>query len=163
MATLVGPSLSADLLERLRGRALEDVAGKAIQIVTVDDGGWPHPALLSYFEIVALGPTSLRLAIYATSTTARNLRRDGRVTLAILDDRVAYYVKGASSELSPRMRSAPENASFEVHVEAVLADAADSTDAGASWVTGGITYATADPAATLERARRILGELIGRG
>lgn len=156
MATLVGTSLSADLLARLRGTALEALATKAIQVVTVDDTGWPHPALLSYFEVVALGATSVRLAVYGTSTTARNLRRDGRVTLAILDDRVAYYVKGAASELAPRMQTAPENASFHVHVERVLEDAVDGA---AGWVTGGVTYATADPAAALARAKRILGEL----
>jgi hypothetical protein len=161
MATLIGTTLSADLLERLQGTALEAVAGKAIQIVTMDDAGWPHPALLSYCEVVALGTTSLRLAVYGSSTTARNLRRDGRVTLVVLDDRVAYYVKGAASELASRMRATPENASFHVHVERVLSDVADAGAGAATWVTGGVTYATADPAATLARARRIIGELRG--
>lgn len=163
LATQVATSLTADLMDRLCGRVLEEVARKAIPVVTVDERGWPHPALLSYFEVVAVGPTSLRLAVYGTSTTARNLRRDGRLTLAVVDDGAAYYVKGAASELAPRMRTAPEHASFEVHVETVLADVADASAEPYAWVTGGITYATRDPAASLERARRILGELTGRG
>ena len=77
MSRVVGSELPPDLLARLSGRDLEALATKVVQIVTVDAQGWAHPALLSYFELVASDATHIRCATYANSTTSGNLRRSG--------------------------------------------------------------------------------------
>src|SRR5712692_961728 len=113
MSRSLGSVMPPDLVARLSGRALESVASKVIQIVTIDAAGWPHPALLSYFEVVAKDPARVRLATYRSSTTSANLRRAGTLTLIVIDERVAYYVKARAVELTPAMRATDRNAAFE--------------------------------------------------
>src|SRR6266571_920588 len=84
MSRSTGSVMPPDLVARLSGGALESVASKVIQIVTVDAAGWPHPALLSYFEVVAKDPGRVRLATYGSSTTSANLRRAGRLTHLVM-------------------------------------------------------------------------------
>ena len=50
---LLGNQLTAALLQRLSGAEIESHEGKIIPIFTIDEAGWAHPALLSYYEIVA--------------------------------------------------------------------------------------------------------------
>ena len=103
MSRVVGSELPPDLMARLSGRDLQPVASKVIQIVTIDEGGWPHAALLSYFEVVAADRRRVRLASYANSTTSANMRRNGKATLIVIDARIVYYVKAHAVELAPTM------------------------------------------------------------
>ena len=149
-----------DLLERLSGRDLEALATKVVQIFTVDAAGWPHPALLSYFELVASDPTHIRCATYASSTTSGNLRRSGNVTFVIIDERVAYYVKAHATEIAPAMRSTAWNAAFDCRVEQVLADEVNEEHEPGAYVASGVTYHNPQRAVELERARVVIAELL---
>ena len=60
MSQLLGKELPAALQQRLSGGEVEDHEGKIIPIFTIDDAGWAHPALLSYYEIVAKNAFDLR-------------------------------------------------------------------------------------------------------
>lgn len=159
MSRKLGSALPADLLTRLSGKNLEPVASKVIQIVTVDAGGWAHPALLSYFEVVAKDAARIRLATYANSTTSGNMRRNGKVTLVVVDERVAYYVKGQAVELAPALRTTDWNAAFECRVTEVTADEVNEEYEPGAYVASGITYYNPQRAAELERARGVLAEL----
>ncbi len=161
MSRALGSELTPDLLERLSGRDLASVASKVIQIVTVDAAGWPHPALLSYFEVVAKDPRHIRLAAYARSATSANMRRGGKVTLVLIDERVAYYVKGHAIEIEPTMRATDWNTAFECRVEEVLADQASEEYEPGAYVASGVTYYNPQRAAEMERARAVLAELLG--
>jgi pyridoxamine 5'-phosphate oxidase-like protein len=155
----LGSVLPADLLDRLSGKSLEPVASKVIQIFTVDASGWAHPALLSYFEVVAKDAARIRLATYANSTTSGNMRRNGKVTLVVVDERVAYYVKGQAVELAPALQTTDWNAAFECRVAEVTADEVNEEYEPGAYVASGITYYNPQRAAELERARGVLAEL----
>lgn len=161
MSRYVGTALPPALAERLGGSDLARHASVAIPIATVDEQGWPHLALLSYSEVIAVSPASLALAIGASSTTAENLRRAGRVTVVIVDTDLVQYVKGSAREVTPSLDATPWNALFEVAVQAVFEDAADPRREGGARVLGGITFA-ADPAWSASRAA-LLAELLARG
>jgi len=156
----LGSVMPPDLVARLSGSELEAVASKVIQIVTIDAAGWPHPALLSYFEVVAKDPARVRLATYGTSTTSANLRRAGTVTLAVIDERVAYYVKARAVELTPKMRATGWNAAFECRVRQVLVDEVNEEREPGAYVMSGITYHNPQRATELARARAVLTELL---
>ena len=64
MSQLLGKDLPAPLLMRLSGGEIAAHEGKIIPIVTVDDAGWPHPALLSYYEIAAKDASTLDMALW---------------------------------------------------------------------------------------------------
>ena len=84
----------ADAVRRTHRRSLSRVLaapvltpspGEAIVVCTVDADGWPHPAMLSYFEVAALDPRTLRLAVYNDSRTCANMRERGAATLILAD------------------------------------------------------------------------------
>jgi len=160
MTRSTGSVMPPDLVARLSGRALESVASKVIQIVTVDAAGWPHPALLSYFEVVAKDSGRVRFATYASSTTSANLRRAGKLTLVVIDERIAYYVKGLAVELAPAMRATGWNAAFECRVDQVLIDEADEAREPGAYLVSGVTYHNPQRATELTRARAVLAELL---
>lgn len=160
MSRSLGTELPPDLLERLSGRRLEAVATKVVQVATVDAAGWPHMALLSYFEVVARDARHLRCATYATSTTSGNMRRSGRVTFVVIDERVAYYVKAHAVEIAQAMRTTGWNAAFDCRIEQVLADEVDEEYEPGAYLASGVTYHNPQRAAQLERAREVLAELL---
>lgn len=135
MSQLLGKELTEELFNRLKGDDVASQAGKAIVIVTVDDKGWPHPAMLSYYEVVAKGQSRIDLAIGKTSTTAKNLRRTGKITLLITDRGLNYYLKGTARELQESMSEVPFMSLFGVEIEQLLED--QESDAP---ITSGVTF-----------------------
>lgn len=163
MSKLIGAELPDDLYERLRGTRPEEFAGKVIILSTVDGEGLPHPAMLGYFEVAALDRRNVRLAVYGASGTANNMRRSGRATLSIIDERVAYYVKGGVAEFRRALRCSPHNSGFNLTVEQVLADAANEEYEAGAYVAGGVTYHNPDRAAEAEKGKAVLRELLEDG
>jgi len=145
----MGDRLDERVSRQLSGAHGAAPAGEAILIATTDDRGRPHPALLSFGEVLAVAPAVLRFAVSAGSTTARNLADRGAVTLCLIGADGAVYVKAEARPL-PAETSLQEDGlvAFEARIEDVLADTPAAGE-GAQ-LTSGITFAAADPA---EQAR----------
>jgi hypothetical protein len=146
MSRRIGDSLPPALQQRLSGRDLRDRMAEAILVVTTDPHGRPHPAMLSYGEVLAMDARTVRFAAYRESTTAANLRERGAITLCLIAPGSAYYLKARASELQP----AGSLARFEAVVEEVLADEARADLEGAATITSGIGFRVPDAAARLE-------------
>jgi hypothetical protein len=154
MSQLLGKKLTPALFERLGGPHIEAHEGKIIPIFTLDQEGWPHPALLSYYEIVAKDPMTLDTAVWKNSSTAVNLRRAGKVTLMISDHRVNYYLKGRVEELEYEMTGAAPVSRFRITLEQVIEDQEANAE-----ITTGLTYkrlAKRDPNDFSARVFRLL-------
>ena len=54
MPRLISHELPDELYKRLNGREIDKYLNHAVLLYTVDANGWPHPSLLSYFEIAAI-------------------------------------------------------------------------------------------------------------
>jgi hypothetical protein len=135
MSQLLGKELTEALLQRLNGQNVESHEGKVIPIFTVDESGWAHPALLSYYEIVAKNPSTIDMALWKNSSTANNLRRAGKVTFMISDKGVNYYLKGSVKELQTEMAGAPVVSHFRVTTEQLIEDQEPNAE-----ITAGLTY-----------------------
>ena len=135
MSRLLGTELTEELFNRLNGDDVTSKAGKAIVVVTVDDRGWAHPAMLSYYEVVAKNRSRIDLAIGKSSTTAKNLRRAGKITLLVTDSGINYYLKGIAREIRESMKGASFMSLFRVEVEQLLED--QEPDAA---ITSGVTF-----------------------
>lgn len=141
MSRALGNELTGALFTLLDGHDLASRMGKAILITTIDAKGWPHPALLSYGEVVALEPRRLRLATYRTSTTSNNLRRSGQLTLCLIEAGMAYYLKTrAVEQAAPSLPTSL--ARFDATVEQVLADQAREDLEPGARITSGIAFDT---------------------
>jgi len=135
MSQVLGTKLTEELFHRLKGDSMASKADKAIVLVTVDETGWAHPAMLSYYEVVAKDRATIDLAIGKTSATAKNLRRTGKITLLITDTDMNYYVKGNARELHASMEETPFMSLFRVAVERLLEDLEPD-----SVITSGVTF-----------------------
>lgn len=135
MSQLLGKELPEGLFDRLKGDDVKSKTGKAIIIVTVDEKGWAHPAMLSYYEVVAKDRSRIDLAIGKTSTTAKNLRRTGKITLLVTDNGMNYYLKGNGLEIRESMEGVPFMSLFRVEMEQLLED--QEPDAA---ITSGVTF-----------------------
>jgi hypothetical protein len=135
MSQLLGNQLTEALLTRLSGAAVGSHEGKIIPIFTTDDADWAHPALLSYYEIVAKNRSTLDMALWKDSATAKNLRRTGKVTMMISDLGVNYYLKGSVKELEYEMAGAPQVTRFRVTLEQLVEDQEPNAE-----ITTGLTY-----------------------
>lgn len=145
MSRDLGSELPGALLSLLDGHDLPARLGKAILISTVDAQGWAHPALLSYGEVVALDAHRLRLALYGSSGTCGNLRRSGRLTLCLIEEGIAYYLKAHSVE--QQSAALPHGlARFEATVERVLVDQAREDLEPSARITSGIEFDAGKPA-----------------
>ncbi len=135
MSRLVGKELTKLLLDRLNGQNVTPHESKIIPIFTLDDLGWPHPALLSYYEVVAKNSSTVDLALWKDSSTANNLRRLGKVSLMITDKGINYYLKGSVKELEAEMAGAPQVSRFRIATEQLLEDQEPNAE-----ITSGLTY-----------------------
>jgi hypothetical protein len=90
---VVAVTVPDELAALLEGAPGVDADEQAFPFLTVDEGGFPHVALLSRSELdVAPGRTEVLVAVGSPRTRA-NLRRDGRAGLIAVGGTVAHYAK----------------------------------------------------------------------
>lgn len=160
MSKFISKELPDELYHRMSGTDLEGQAGKVILISTVDEEGFPHPAMLSYFEVIAKDRSNIRLATYKDSRTTNNMRRNGKLTISIIDKRVAYYIKGRAQELKREMDCSKYNSKLNLRVEQVLSDYADEGLESGAYVASGVIYKDPNLSAAQLRAEELLKELL---
>jgi hypothetical protein len=150
MSTALGNELPAALAEDLAGQDVAAKWSKIIPLVTVDDRGFPHFAVLTYGEIVASSPRELRLGLYPNSSTTRNIQARPQVSILIVHGDSIYYVKGTA-------RHTPLDgvARFDVAIDQVLVD----SEPGAR-ITAGLQFEMSQgKAAWLAQAEKTLAAL----
>jgi hypothetical protein len=142
MTRVVGPTLSAALVERLSQRDLERRLGIGLPFVTQDAEGRPHPMLVSYLEVRAYDARTLGLVIQSRSGSARNLADRAVGTLSIIEADAVVYVKIRVLDGPLPVVGDPDFglAFFLLEVEQVLEDQAADWEAGLR-ITGPIRYA----------------------
>jgi Pyridoxamine 5'-phosphate oxidase len=126
---------------------------QALRLSTVDADGWPHAALLSAGDMLALPDGRIRFAIFPQSGMAANLTRDGRITMSLSLDGAMYELRMHARQLQ---QAAPEVplACFEAEVERVRKHVAPYAD-----VTTGVTFALHEPQVVLPRWQRQIAAL----
>jgi hypothetical protein len=145
-------SVPAEVARYLDGTDLL-AKSQALRLSTIDVAGWPHAALLSAGDMIAMPSGRIRLALFPQSATTANLTRDGRLTLSLALD-------GGMCELMLRAHrlaySSPDVplAFFEAEVETVRYHKAPYAA-----VTQGLTFALNDPHAAFQRWTRQISAL----
>ena len=154
MSRLAAQSLPESLSRLLDGSELERKVGTVLELVTLDEHGWPHVALLSVGEVLAVSPSELRLALWASSGTSANLRRTGRGLLAVVHDGAYLKVRFSAEPL-------PAIAAGERTLTAFAAQVAevDADRVGYATLTGGIGFELDEPGPVLERWRDVVEDL----
>jgi hypothetical protein len=154
MARSVGNTIPAQIRPLLDGNALETREGVTFLLLTSSDDGWPHLAMLSVGELLAVGDRELRAALWPGSTAATNLARTGQATLALVHDEAGYYLR-CSAEAGPDLPiQGGRLAYFELRVEDALEDVVPYAR-----LTSGVTFHLNDPNDVLPRWRETVEAL----
>ena len=149
---LSGDVILTGVLDYLNG---EDLLSKtqALHLLTVDPDGWPKAALLSAGEMLALSNGRLRFAVFANSSTAANLVRDGRLTLSMALDDGICSLRMRARKCSQGMPDLSLDF-FEAQIEGARLHVASYAA-----VTAGISFALHQPSAVLNRWQRQIAAL----
>jgi hypothetical protein len=132
-----------------------DKADEAVSITTVDVDGWPRTALLSLAEVVLADDGRIAILLYNGSTSAANLRRDGRLLLTLPAAGSLFDLRFGVEERGPVLPG-PSRATF---VGALCA--AREQRAPYATVTSGIGFTLHSPDTVLPRWRDQLAHLRG--
>ena len=152
MTRSVGSLLPPSVAELLDGQDLESKIGVAFECLSLTDSGWPYSAMISVGELLAVGHSSLRLAIWSQSTTARNLDRDRRCVLSLVHAGSGYQIRcEASPARLVSQNEGPDLVVFDLLVVDILEDQAPYAT-----LSSGITYELHHPNEVLERWKRTI-------
>jgi hypothetical protein len=146
MTRTTGDRLPDPLLRMLDGRDLASRVGFTIELLTLDEAGWPRVALLSVGEVLATDERTLHLALWTATTSTAALTRAGRATLACVLDGTAYSIHATAARQPDLAVGSMEHAHFRCDVEEVLSDAV-----GYARLTSGVTFELKDSAAVVSR------------
>lgn len=75
--------LSEELFELLDGNNIADKQHEAIILQMIGADMWPHTAMISVGELVAIDLRYLRLGLWAGTRTADNIIRTGKAAFAV--------------------------------------------------------------------------------
>lgn len=118
---MIGGALNRELLDYFTGDP-NSKKGGVILLATLDANGWPHFAMLSHWEIAAQDKNTLRLASYRGSKTTANMKRNGKVTVVVVERGMSYYIKGTARVAKEKMKRDEWNTMLKVRVDKVLKD-----------------------------------------
>jgi len=93
MRDMSSPEISDDLLELLNGEHLEQKQHEVMLLMTVTEDGWPHNAMVSVGEVVALDKKTLRIALWPGTNTTQNCIRNGKAVLVAVYKGKVNYVR----------------------------------------------------------------------
>lgn len=145
-------ALPAQVAEYLDGANLL-AKTQALRVSTVDAEGWPHAALLSAGDMLAMPSGRIRFIVFAQSTTTSNLMRDSRLTITLSIDDGMCELRMRCRRLSHSSPDAPL-AFFEAElVEVRIHKTPYAT------VSGGITFVLHEPQAVLRRWQKQADEM----
>ncbi len=110
----IGSQLPSDLVSELSKKSPRP---SAIPLISVDQDGLPHVALVSYFELF-LVRRKLHFFIHKSSRTTKFLRARRSCTLAFVHADYVYYVKGRARWLHDN----EQRSVFRLQVDSVMQD-----------------------------------------
>jgi len=140
MARSLGSVLPPEVAAALDGRRLADRVGDTYLLLTTSEAGWPHVAMLSAGEVLAVNGSELRLGLWPGTRSSENLARSGQSLLMAVRPPMTYYLRlrvGALGEVPVEDRRL---AVFAAKIEDVLEDVV-----GYAQVTQGIRFDLVDP------------------
>ncbi|WP_067619538.1 pyridoxamine 5'-phosphate oxidase family protein [Alicyclobacillus acidiphilus] len=146
--------LPSNLIAFLDGRNLEEKQHEAMLLLTVTEDFWPHCAMLSVGEVVAMDESTLRIAIWPTSTTTANILRTGRATLVVVNDGKAYYIRLALKS----GRTSEETKYHLVHFDAMVDGIREDTAKYAE-LLGGVRFQLNDPSDVIARWNETISDI----
>jgi hypothetical protein len=136
----LGSAVPAELAAALDGRRLAERVGDTYLLITTSEEGWPHVAMLSAGEVLAVEEAMLRLGLWPGTRSTENLLRSRRGLLMAVMPPATYYLRLRVRALGEVPVEDRRLAVFDAAVDDVLEDVV-----GYARVTAGIRFELTDP------------------
>lgn len=147
MSRSEGNALPEAIRPLFEGKDIGTLEGLTFLLLTSTPEGWPYLAMLSVGEVIATGPSELRLALWPNSTTTANLTESGKATLTLVHEATGYSIRVLTRRGTDlHLGQYGLLAFFEATVEDVLVDVAPYAE-----LTSGVTFRLKDPGQVLPR------------
>ena len=155
MARSTGNQIEPAIRPLFAGDDLAAREGLTFLLLSTTEDGWPHLAMLSVGEVLAVDDRRLKLALWRNSTAAGNLTRTERATLALVHGGAGYYLR-LSTRRGPDVQAPLSGrlAYFVGTVEDMIAD-----EAPYAILTSGVTFRPKDPADVVPRWEELIEAL----
>jgi hypothetical protein len=155
MARSIGNAMPPAIVAMLSDDTFADWVGVndnwlTILVLSGTHDAWPHLAMVSLGEIVAVGPRALRLALWPNSTAATNVWRERRTTLMLVQEGAAYSIRCAARRGADLLLpdGGGQLACFGLRVDDVIEDVAPY-----AVLTSGVTFRLNEPDVAAQRWR----------
>lgn len=127
--------LSSDSFNFLSGENLEEKQHEAMLLQTISEDGWPHTAMLSVGEVVAVNPSTLRFALWKGTNTVSNIQRTNRASLVLVHKGKGIYINLELVKLAELKDTPFPRDRFEGKITSIKEDVAGYAD-----LTSGIKF-----------------------
>ena len=154
MSKELGSTLPQNVLEYLSDSGQDDEFRDVILFNTVDQDGWPRHGLLSHYEVIAKDPQRLLILLYSDSNSTRNVEREGKISLVVVNPHMSYYLFCNAHPLPP-IPDASRETLFELTVHRVVEDAIPTAK-----ILTGITFEGYDPGMTQENRAQVYQQIV---
>lgn len=143
------------LIALFDGEQLDAKMHLAMPLLTVSEDGYPHQAMVSVGEVIAVDPEHLRLALWEGTSTTGNLLRTGQALLTFVWQGISYALRLSLTSLPPLADAVHPRARFVAKVEHIREDTAKYAT-----LTSGITIELHDADEVQRRWQETLQELL---
>jgi hypothetical protein len=147
--------MSVDVFDLLNGEDLVSKQGEAMMLVTVSEDGWSNTAMISVGEIVAISKSDLRLGLWPTTTTTRNIIRTGKATLILIYNGKVHYIRLLLERIEVLPAAHYERERFAARIVSFREDVAQYAE-----ITSGIQIALNSPVEVVERWKQTVKDLL---
>lgn len=155
MVNKQGFSLSPDILELLNGKKLIDKQHEAFMLLTVSEDGWPHTAMISVGEIVAVNPQELRLGLWKGTSTTANITRTKKATVVLVFNGKAHYIRISLEKLQELSATSHPRVRFLAKVVSFREDVAKYAD-----ISSGVKIELKNSSEVVERWEQTIEDLL---
>ncbi|KOY13369.1 hypothetical protein [Paenibacillus xylanivorans] len=146
--------LGPEWMKWFNGENLEQKQHEAMQLLTVSEDGWPHQAMVSMGEVIAVTPNLMRLALWSGTQTSMNMSRTGKATLIAVYQQSLLSIRLDVTLLPALMEAVHPRDRFEAQVINIRVDHAPYAE-----ITSGITFQLKDESGAITRWGETIEEL----
>ncbi|MEB8061325.1 hypothetical protein [Staphylococcus xylosus] len=147
--------LTDDLQDLLNGKQLAQKQHIAMILQSITSEGYPHSAMVSVGEVIALDSEHLRIALWPQTQTSISLAEKRKSNLIIIYNNMVSYLELDITLLPSLDNEVYERTRFEATIKSIRQDVAKYAD-----ITSGITVEMHEPEQVLNRWNIILQELL---
>lgn len=147
--------LSAELYELINGQDLIKKQHEVMMLLTVGKDRWPHNAMISVGEIIALNQQDIRIGLWPNTATTANIIRDQKATLVVVLKGTVHYINLSLERLEELPNPLHKRERFTAKITSIREDIAKYAD-----ITSGIKIKLKNDVEVIRRWKQTLKELL---